>query len=44
MAVTLEQAKEYLRIDSDLTEDDEFISSLIEAYRLFGADYRQRVQ
>lgn len=31
MAVTLEQAKEYLRIDSDLTEDDEFISSLIEA-------------
>lgn len=31
MAVTLEQAKEYLRIDEDLIEDDELISSLIEA-------------
>lgn len=31
MAVTLEQAKEYLRIDEDLTEDDELIGSLIEA-------------
>lgn len=31
MAVTLEQAKEYLRLDEDLTEDDELISGLIEA-------------
>lgn len=31
MAVTLEQVKEYLRIDEDLIEDDELISSLIEA-------------
>lgn len=31
MAVTLEQAKEYLRIDEDLTEDDELIGGLIEA-------------
>ena len=29
MAVTLEQAKEYLRIDEDLTEDDELIRGLI---------------
>ncbi len=31
MAVTLEQAKEYLRIDEDLTEDDALIGGLIEA-------------
>lgn len=31
MAVTLKQIKDYLRIDEDLTEDDELIGSLIEA-------------
>lgn len=31
MAVTLKQTKDYLRIDEDLTEDDELIGSLIEA-------------
>ena len=31
MAVTLEQAKEYLRIDEDLTEDDRLIENLIVA-------------
>jgi len=30
MAVTLKQTKDYLRIDEDLTEDDELIGSLIE--------------
>lgn len=31
MAVTLEQAKNYLKVDEDITDDDELISSLISA-------------
>lgn len=31
MAVTLEQAKNYLKLDSDIVEDDELITSLIDA-------------
>ncbi|WP_303274919.1 head-tail connector protein [uncultured Dialister sp.] len=31
MAVTLSQAKNYLKIDSDITEDDELITGLIDA-------------
>ena len=31
MAVTLQQAKNFLKIDSDITEDDEMITSLITA-------------
>lgn len=31
MAVTLEQAKNYLKVDSDITADDELITSLISA-------------
>lgn len=30
MAVTLKQTKDYLRIDEDLTEDDELILNLLE--------------
>ncbi len=40
MAVTLKQTKDYLRIDEDLTEDDELIGSLIEAATDY---YRKKV-
>jgi len=33
MAVTLGQAKNYLKLDADLTDDDELITSLIVAAR-----------
>lgn len=38
MAVTLAQAKNYLKIDADITEDDEFITELINA----AVDYVER--
>lgn len=38
MAVTLEQAKNYLKVDEDITDDDELISSLISA----ASDYVER--
>lgn len=38
MAVTLEQAKNYLKVDEDITDDDELISSLINA----ASDYVER--
>ena len=31
MAVTLSQAKNYLKVDADITEDDELITGLIDA-------------
>lgn len=31
MAVTLQQAKNYLRVESDITDDDELITGLISA-------------
>lgn len=33
--MTLETAKNYLRIDSDLTEDDILVNSLIEASKKY---------
>lgn len=36
--VTLEQAKNYLKIDNDITDDDELVSSLISA----AGDYVKR--
>lgn len=38
MVVTLEQAKNYLKVDEDITDDDELISSLISA----ASDYVER--
>ena len=38
MAVTLEQTKNYLKVDEDITDDDELISSLISA----ASDYVER--
>lgn len=38
MAVTLEQAKNYLKVDEDITDDDELISSMINA----ASDYVER--
>lgn len=38
MAVTLEQAKNYFKVDEDITDDDELISSLISA----ASDYVER--
>lgn len=38
MTVTLEQAKNYLKVDEDITDDDELISSLISA----ASDYVER--
>ena len=38
MAVTLAQAKNYLKIDADITEDDELITELINA----AVDYVER--
>lgn len=31
MAVTLAQAKNYLKLDNDITDDDELVTSLISA-------------
>lgn len=38
MAVTLAQAKNYLKLDNDITDDDELVTSLISA----AGDYVRR--